>query len=420
MKIRIPDINDNESFIEGKQSIVLLGANGAGKTRMSVWIDENNPELNVHRISAQKSLDMPEYVSPTELKKAEDRFLYGTTDDNRRWLEKDGKRYSRWGNNPETHMLNDYQPLMEFLMTENFEKSIEYREKHKEGNQEFDNETKLEKIKKIWEKVITHRRLQISAGKIEVESVDGNSDKYNGNAITYLEQYTRDNADSVKGMPLCAEFLDDDKDIPYGHGLTGAKGNLSLFENSVQVGVCEDWSIEDIEMDGEVHRCLCATGYINENRYPNFVCWLEKQIEKGAAVYGSVEMSGTKVNDGEIIYEDGWKEKGRVPMVYDYIGYSIISITPADDAALVTAFEAAKNEFDGIFEEKQIEKCTANEFDVFGDAEKCTVTDDWGLVAVSEESQPEEKALRKAEYDRLIVAGLLAEERNNMNFDVFE
>lgn len=81
-------------------------------------------------------------------------------------------------------MLNDYQPLMEFLMTENFEKSIEYREKHKEGNQEFDNETKLEKIKKIWEKVITHRRLQISAGKIEVESVDGNSDKYNGNAMS--------------------------------------------------------------------------------------------------------------------------------------------------------------------------------------------------------------------------------------------
>ena len=184
MKIRIPDINDNKSFIEGKQSIVLLGANGAGKTRMSVWIDENNPELNVHRISAQKSLDMPEYVSPTELKKAEDRFLYGTTADNRRWLEKDGKRYNRWGNNPETHMLNDYQPLMEFLMTENFEKSIEYREKHKEGNQEFDNETKLEKIKKIWEKVITHRRLQISAGKIEVESVDGNSDKYNGNAMS--------------------------------------------------------------------------------------------------------------------------------------------------------------------------------------------------------------------------------------------
>ena len=40
------------------------------------------------------------------------------------------------------------------------------------------------KSKENWEKVITHRRLQISAGKIEVESVDGNSDKYNGNAMS--------------------------------------------------------------------------------------------------------------------------------------------------------------------------------------------------------------------------------------------
>lgn len=256
--------------------------------------------------------------------------------------------------------------------------------------------------------------------KLALHEIYPDRSQWNHNGITYLEQYTRDNADSVKGMPLCAEFLDDDKDIPYGHGLTGLKGNLSLFENSVQVGVCEDWSIEDIEMDGEVHRCLCATGYINENRYPNFAHWLEKQIEKGAVVYGSVEMAGTKENDGEIIYEDGWKEKGRVPMIYDYIGHSIISITPADDTALVTAFEMAKNEFDGIIEEKQIEKCTVNEFDVFGSVEKCAVTDDWGLAVASEKIQPEEKALSKAEYDRLIAAGLLAEENNNMNFDVFD
>lgn len=36
MKIKIPNIDDKESFIEDRQSIVLLGANGAGKTRMSV------------------------------------------------------------------------------------------------------------------------------------------------------------------------------------------------------------------------------------------------------------------------------------------------------------------------------------------------------------------------------------------------
>jgi ABC-type dipeptide/oligopeptide/nickel transport system ATPase component len=184
MKIRIPNINGVEYYVENKNSIVLLGANGAGKTRMSVWIDENNPELSIHRISAQKSLRMPEYVSPTELEKAKDKFLYGTTNSDKDWLKTYGKKNNRWGNEPEIHMLNDYQPLMEFLMTENFEKSIEYREKHKEGNQQFDNETKLEKIKKIWEKVITHRKLQICAGKIEVKSIEGSSDKYNGNAMS--------------------------------------------------------------------------------------------------------------------------------------------------------------------------------------------------------------------------------------------
>lgn len=34
MKIRIPNVDDKECYIEDKQSIVLLGANGAGKTRM--------------------------------------------------------------------------------------------------------------------------------------------------------------------------------------------------------------------------------------------------------------------------------------------------------------------------------------------------------------------------------------------------
>jgi hypothetical protein len=184
MKIRIPDKDGNQKYIEDKQSIVLIGANGAGKTRMSVWIDENNREYNIHRISAQKSLNMPKSVSPTELNIAEERFLYGTTNENKEWLKNYGKKNKRWGDKPETHMLNDFELLMIYLMTENYEKSIEYREKHKAGNAQFDNETKLEKIKKIWEKVITHRQLQICAGKIEVMSVTGSANKYNGSEMS--------------------------------------------------------------------------------------------------------------------------------------------------------------------------------------------------------------------------------------------
>ena len=42
MRVNIPYINNSNKVIDNKQSITLIGANGAGKTRMSVWIENNN------------------------------------------------------------------------------------------------------------------------------------------------------------------------------------------------------------------------------------------------------------------------------------------------------------------------------------------------------------------------------------------
>lgn len=184
MQVRFPDLNGAPQYVKGKQSVVLIGANGSGKTRMSVWIDENNPDLDIHRVSAQKSLAMPKSVSPSELNSATEKLLFGTTHDDKSWLKTYGKKHRRWGNAPEIHMLNDFQALMEFLMTESYEKSIEFREKHKNGDVQFDNETRLEKIKLIWERVITHRKLQICAGKIEVVSDSGAVSRYNGSDMS--------------------------------------------------------------------------------------------------------------------------------------------------------------------------------------------------------------------------------------------
>lgn len=183
MKIRIPNWKGKERYIENKSSIVLIGANGSGKTRMSVWIDDNNPEINIHRISAQKSLNLPKEISPTEMQAAEKDFLYGTTNGDESWLRQYGKKSNRWGNEPETYLLNDYQKLMRYLMTENYEKSIEYREKHKNGDAEFNNSTRLEKIKEIWEDVILHRKIKICAGKIETSNCNGEN-YYNGSEMS--------------------------------------------------------------------------------------------------------------------------------------------------------------------------------------------------------------------------------------------
>ena len=219
----------------------------------------------------------------------------------------------------------------------------------------------INKILEICQDISGRRKL-----KIVLHEIYPTEDLWNDNGITYLEQYVRDNADTVKGMPLCAEFLDDDKDVPYGHGLTGYRGDLPVFEDSVQVGTFEDWKIEDVEIDGAIHRCLCGIGYINENRYPNFCDWIDSELAKGNRIFGSIEFAGTKENGGEIIYRDGYKEKGRIPMIYDYTGYCIVSIRPADRAAVLLEFDKGKaleNEFDGVFANHEANTVNDNEFD---------------------------------------------------------
>lgn len=174
------------------------------------------------------------------------------------------------------------------------------------------------KILEICQDITGRRKL-----KIVLHEIYPDENHWNINGITYLEQYTRDNADTVKGMPLCAEFLDASKEIPYGHGVTGTLNNLPVFEDSVQVGSFDDWTIEDVTIDGVVHRCLCGAGYINESRYPKFCEWIDRQISEGNKVFGSVEFVGTPENDGEIIYRDGWKQTGRIPTIYDYSGFAL-------------------------------------------------------------------------------------------------
>ena len=164
MIVKLP----NNMQIENKQSITIIGANGSGKTRFSVWIEQNNTDKNVHRISAQKSLNMPENVQPSSINKAEEEFLYGTTITDKSWEKSIVKNSNRWKSKPEITLLNDFDKLMQLLFTEDYQKSREYRAEHKElKHNEFDNETILDRTKIIFEKLLPHRKLKIDAGCVK-------------------------------------------------------------------------------------------------------------------------------------------------------------------------------------------------------------------------------------------------------------
>lgn len=192
--------------------------------------------------------------------------------------------------------------------------------------------------------------------KVVLHEIHPDPSVYQENGISWNEEYVLNNLQSVSGMSIVAEFLTDEKDVPYGHGMTDILGTLPVFEDATVVGHFERGYVDTIEINGANRRVLVAEGLLDEMRYPKFVGWLREHMQD-SVVKGSVEIVGTSEQNGHIVYADGWKETGRVPMIYDYSGYAILSIKPADESAIVLELNNKQDEKEGNnMDEKQFEE----------------------------------------------------------------
>ncbi len=194
--------------------------------------------------------------------------------------------------------------------------------------------------------------------KVVLHEIFPSENQYQENGISWNEEYTRLNLHSVVGMSIVVEFLTEDRDIPYGHGMTEIRSedDLPLFEDATMVGHFDKAYVDDVEIDGVTKRCLVAEGTLDEMRYPKFVAWLREHM-KDSVIKGSVEIVGKAENEKRIIYSGGWKEQGRVPQFYDYSGYAILGIKPADEAAIVMELNNRKEDK----EEETMDEKTKNE-----------------------------------------------------------
>jgi predicted ATP-dependent endonuclease of OLD family len=183
MNIQLPKRTDNSTINIDSKSFVIIGANGSGKTRFGSDIEQRYKQIT-HRISAQKSLSMPKEVSPTSKERAEAEFLYGHYYPDHQGLDLQQKINNRWGNNPNTFLLNDYDKLMVLLHTEEYEESIKFKEAYSPGQNVDKPVTKLDRIQNIWEYVLPHRKLIKKAGIIEAYATSNHSENYNASEMS--------------------------------------------------------------------------------------------------------------------------------------------------------------------------------------------------------------------------------------------
>lgn len=178
-KLVLPRENATEE-IETSQSLLLIGANGSGKTRLGTWIEITSPQKNsVHRISAQKSLAFPDSTTPQSIEQAEKDLLFG----NPKWSYE--HKSHKFNDKPATQPLNDYQKLMAYLFSDETEKNAIFKRECKANDARVEPPvTKIDRVKELWEEILPHRELVIGGLRIQT-LVKGHEDKlYNSSEMS--------------------------------------------------------------------------------------------------------------------------------------------------------------------------------------------------------------------------------------------
>lgn len=176
--------------------------------------------------------------------------------------------------------------------------------------------------------------------------------QYNENGICWIEQYCENNIDTIKGMSLTVEFADAEEQTELlGHGDTGIEDGLPVFDNATIVGNFERGYIADIDDNGTTKKVVIGEGTIDQMRCNKFVKYLEERCASGDVPYGSVEISNCEGRGG-IEYLNGKYEEGRIPTVFDYSGYSLLGVRPADNTAKIIELNQTESEVNAEMNEE--------------------------------------------------------------------
>lgn len=178
--IILPKATGETESVETPQSLLLIGANGSGKTRLGSWIEINSPQKQlVHRISAQKSLSMPDSTTPQSIEIAEKDLLFG----NPGWSYQN--KINKWGQKPATALLSDYEKLMVYLFSDETEENAKFKIACKATADRVEPPiTKIDRVKEIWERILPHRELIIGGLRIQTR-INGQENKiYNASEMS--------------------------------------------------------------------------------------------------------------------------------------------------------------------------------------------------------------------------------------------
>ena len=187
IKLQFP--HGEQIELEFGKPIVILGANGSGKTRFSARIEElNDPAFksnqfensHIHRLPAQKSLTISNSIPIYDYESSVRNLFLGNSE------QYASKQTYRFQNGPVTHLVDDYAYALSLLFAES---QIELQNEHLKAKKCFDEgipfskpvETVVDKAERIWNTLLPHRTIDLSGNGVQVQF---NDKRYHGKEMS--------------------------------------------------------------------------------------------------------------------------------------------------------------------------------------------------------------------------------------------
>ena len=214
-KYFLPDEQGNMQEHETtSNSVIIIGANGAGKSKLGAWIERQNLE-NIHRIGAQRNLNFNENIALKSYSQAEDLVFYGGIDPSQK--QNKGPRWN-WGQYT-TKMMDDFENVLAALIAIKNNENDAFIANCKEAEQKNKEKpqtpiTAIDKLQFIWNEVFPQRNLQINDSKFYAVLKEDNFEQvYSANQMSDGERSVLYLAAQVLCVPVNKTLIIDEPEI---------------------------------------------------------------------------------------------------------------------------------------------------------------------------------------------------------------
>lgn len=163
--ITIP-IDKVQTTVNSEQNFVIVGANGSGKSHLGAWIEKQDINGCVLRISAQRALSIPENIIIKSEESAWNKIYYGVEDQQNK-----GYKWN-WGKEYTTKLVNDYDSVLSGIFARQNKENASYVKDCKERELQKKEKANVplmitDKIIQIWDSVFPHRTISLEDAKIK-------------------------------------------------------------------------------------------------------------------------------------------------------------------------------------------------------------------------------------------------------------